>query len=71
MLEKQGVKVEIETSPSTALERVANEDFDLVLTDVNMEGMTGIELCQHLRDGFPDLLTIVITGESDTMGKIR
>ena len=45
-----------------ALEHLRTTPADVVVTDVQMAGMSGIELCQELRQRHPDLLPIVLTG---------
>jgi two-component system, NtrC family, response regulator HydG len=50
--------------PASALERIAAETWDLVLTDVEMPGMTGIELLQAVRRVAPGLPVVVITGHA-------
>ena len=45
-----------------ALDRLRHDDCDLVITDVQMDGMTGIDLCKEIRLSHPDVLTIVVTG---------
>lgn len=55
-LTRRGFAVVWETSPVAALERLTNEDVDVVLTDLNMSQMSGQELCKSvlsLRDGLP------------------
>ena len=48
-----------------ALDRIAADaNFDLVLTDVVMPGMSGVELAQHLRASRPDLPVILTSGYS-------
>jgi len=56
------------TAGQTALDRIEVEDFDVVVTDMNMKGIGGIELCRRIADGRPDLPTVVITafGSLDT-----
>ena len=63
VLAKLGFKCEVETSAKRALERVAAEDFDVVLTDVNMDEMSGLELCERLLGTRPDLVVVVMTGQ--------
>lgn len=45
-----------------ALEAVASHDVDLVVTDINMPTMDGIELVRRLVDQRPDLKVIAISG---------
>src|SRR5579884_3193094 len=49
------------TSPQDALARFEREDFGLVITDVNMAGMSGVELCRQLVARREDMPVIVIT----------
>ncbi|MCA9698385.1 MAG: sigma-54-dependent Fis family transcriptional regulator, partial [Myxococcales bacterium] len=49
---------------SAALEVLAGENFDAVLTDVHMPGMTGLELCERLAQTRPDIPVIVMTGQA-------
>jgi DNA-binding NtrC family response regulator len=43
------------------LAALASEDFDVVLTDLNMRGMNGIELCPRIVANRPDVPVIVVT----------
>jgi len=47
---------------SEALAIVADDAVDLVLSDVQMPGLNGLELVRQIRDVCPDLPCIVITG---------
>ncbi|HEX4353504.1 MAG TPA: sigma-54 dependent transcriptional regulator, partial [Polyangiales bacterium] len=49
------------TSAAAAVDLLAAEDFDVVVTDVNMRGLDGIELCKHVVANRPDVPVIVIT----------
>ena len=62
-LRKRGFDVDSVTSGQAALEHLRTTPADVVVTDVQMAGMTGIELCQELRSRHPDLLPIVLTGQ--------
>ena len=59
-----GFDVVCTTDPASALQRASAERWDLVLTDVEMPGMTGLELLQALRQAAPDLPVVVITGHA-------
>jgi two-component system response regulator HydG len=67
-LRKRGFTVTWRTSGAEALELAAAEEFDVVVTDLTMRGMTGLELCQHIAEVQPELPVIVITafGSLDT-----
>jgi two-component system, cell cycle sensor histidine kinase and response regulator CckA len=41
--------------------------FDLLLTDVTMPAMTGVELARRLRQNDPDLKVLYLTGYSDRL----
>jgi two-component system response regulator HydG len=49
------------TSAQEALARFEQEDYGLVITDVNMAGMNGVELCRQLVARREDMPVIVIT----------
>jgi two-component system response regulator HydG len=57
----RGFEVETRTSGADALALLAGRDFDVVLTDLNMRGLTGIDLCRHLAESRPDVPIVVIT----------
>jgi len=59
MLDAVGLTVEATTSAEEALERVRREAFDLVVLDWNLPGMTGVELCRHIRRD-PALATLPV-----------
>jgi DNA-binding NtrC family response regulator len=44
---------------------------DVVLTDLQMPGMDGVELCKHLHEIDHDLPVIVVTGHSDMQSVIQ
>ena len=60
-LEQRGFDVSTRLSAAEALEVVNREDFDVVVTDVNMRDVTGVELCDQLLERRPLLPVILIT----------
>jgi two-component system response regulator HydG len=57
--------------PAIALQRASSEKWDLVLTDVEMPGMTGLELLQALRRVSPDLPVVVLTAHASLDYAVR
>jgi two-component system response regulator AtoC len=60
-LEKRKFQVQLRNDAASALEAVSNESFDVVVTDLYMPGMSGIELAERLSQNRPDTPVIVIT----------
>jgi DNA-binding NtrC family response regulator len=49
-------------SGQEALDRVRDHDIDVVVTDIQMPGLSGVELCERLRERHPHVLSIMLTG---------
>jgi DNA-binding NtrC family response regulator len=45
-----------------ALEYLENEDVDLVVTDMRLPGLTGVDLIRQIQERWPDVPVIVMTG---------
>jgi two-component system, NtrC family, response regulator AtoC len=74
LLSKRGHDVVTCSNATDALERLRQEDIDVVVADIQMEGISGLELCARIRENHPDVLTILITGHSSVdvaVGAIR
>ncbi len=57
------------TDGEMALEKIKNKDYGLIISDWNMEPMTGLELLKEVRgsnDNFKNTPFIMITAESKT-----
>ena len=57
----RGFAVTSRTSPHEAVELLAKEDFDALVTDITMNGMSGLELCQRALAIRASLPVILIT----------
>ena len=66
-----GFDVSHTLDPAVALQRATSETWDLVLTDVEMPGMTGLELLQALRRACPDLNVAVLTSHASLDNAVR
>jgi DNA-binding NtrC family response regulator len=54
-------KVEISPVAEMALKKLRQEQYDLIITDLRMSGMGGLELLQHARQLNPEARTMLIT----------
>ena len=68
ILSMQGYRADCAFNAADALAKLAEEDFDMLVTDFRMEGMNGLELAQKVREKTPHMPIIVITGYSDLDG---
>jgi DNA-binding NtrC family response regulator len=59
---KMGYKVEVFDSAIPAMEAAATRPFDIVVTDLKMEGMDGMEVLSRVRQLNPATRVIIITG---------
>jgi DNA-binding NtrC family response regulator len=70
-LGKSGMVVTLAETPADALAALRDAPQDLVLTDVQMPGGTGIDLLGQLRRSHPDLPVIVMTGYGSVEDAVR
>ncbi len=61
-LEKKGYEVETYTVSSDALQRTKARAFDIVITDLKMEGLDGMDFLTEVKATAPATEVIVITG---------
>ena len=65
MLTTVGYKCSTTNSGGQALALLKNLQFDVVVTDIRMPEMSGIELLEAIRSSFPDIAVIMATAEDD------
>ena len=51
------------SSAANALELLASQPFDVILTDINMPGMTGLEMIPYLTNLAPRSVVVMISGQ--------
>ncbi|RJO73125.1 MAG: response regulator [Myxococcales bacterium] len=61
-LEKNGYEVEVFGDGRDAIERISQEAFDIVVTDVRMDDVDGIQVLEHVQAKSPRTKVIIITG---------
>lgn len=62
LLERRGYRAVALTSAGACLEYLRDDVVDVVITDIQMPDVSGIDLCRELGVRHPDLLAIVLTG---------
>lgn len=62
ILEKKGYEVATEDSGKSALVFLEHHPVDLLLSDICMDGMNGVELMRQARRLYPNLAVIMVTG---------
>jgi DNA-binding NtrC family response regulator len=60
-LERDGHYIETASSGEEALNKLKATRFDILLVDIKMEGMSGMDVLRHVRDSDPDVAVIMIT----------
>ncbi len=74
ILEKQQYGVILAESGEKALEKLAGEKINLVLLDIEMPGMNGIETFEQMKGRYDDIPVIFLTAsgyEDDVLSAIR
>ncbi len=62
VLAAEGYQVRTAANGNAALEELGRGSADLLITDLKMPGISGIDLFERVKDRFPDIVTIFITG---------
>lgn len=60
-LQRVGYQVSAAASGEEALQMLAEQQYDVVLTDIRMPGLTGVELLSKIKDQAPDAIVILMT----------
>jgi two-component system response regulator PilR (NtrC family) len=66
MLKKEGYEVTTAEDGARAKEILTKKSFDMVISDMQMPNVTGIELLRHVRESYPDLVFMIITAFGTT-----
>jgi DNA-binding NtrC family response regulator len=61
-LQKHGCEVEVFSNPVEAVKRINEKDFDIVVTDLRMKEMDGLEVLKQVRNKNERTKIIIITG---------
>jgi len=59
---QEGCDARVVYDPTTAIAELKSTDYQVVLTDLNLPSMTGIELLRHIKANHPSTAVILLTG---------
>lgn len=65
MLALEGFQVVTAESGALALELMEKDTFHVLLTDLQMPGMNGVQLLEKVREKWPDTMRLLLTGTAD------
>ena len=66
MLKKEGYEVSLAEDGLKGKEMLAKKTFDMVISDLQMPHMTGLELLRHTKEASPDIVFMLITAFGTT-----
>lgn len=64
-LQKTDVEIQSFSSPQEVLKKINHEEPDVIISDIRMPGMDGIELLDQIKQYSPDIPVIIMTAYSD------
>lgn len=64
ILRLEGYVAEKASSGAAALALLKHNRYDLMVLDIRMPGMSGVQVMEYVCNYYPDLLTIVLTGQA-------
>lgn len=71
ILMKEGYEVIAAESGETALEEAKKQDFDLVITDLRMPEISGIDVLEKIREEKPDIGVIIVTAYGEVNSYLK
>lgn len=66
MLKKEGYEITLAEDGQKAIDLLAKKSFDMIISDLQMPNVTGIELLKHVKDSYPDIVFMMITAFGTT-----
>ena len=71
VLTRKGYAVITATNGPDALEKLRNERYDMVFTDIKMPGMSGLEVAERVKASQPWLPVVIVTGYGSEASQAR
>ncbi len=69
-LQEIGLTVEHCLSGEVALEKLAIHQYDLVMLDVMLPGMSGLDVCRQLREQKPEQVILMVTSRNSEIDRV-
>ena len=69
-LRRQGYAVDVAVEGQGGQELAEVNQYDLLILDLNLPGIDGLDICRHLRSEQPELLILILTARDRLPGKI-
>lgn len=69
-LKYEGYEAELATDGREGLEKALNNNIDLVVLDIMLPGLSGIEVCRRIRQEGSRIPIIMLTAKDDVMDKV-
>jgi len=66
MLKKEGYEVTTAEDGARAKDILSKKSFDMIISDLQMPNMTGIELLKHVKESYPETVFMLITAFGTT-----
>lgn len=70
-LTMRGYEVETALNPRQALALIHEKTFSLVVTDLRLPGMNGVELLEHVLDVDPETVVVIMTGYASVQSAVE
>jgi len=70
VLSDKGYRVSIACDGNTAIEKAQKSDFDIILIDMKLPALNGLETYLAIHDFRPNVVPIIITGYPKEMDKL-
>jgi DNA-binding NtrC family response regulator len=64
-LNKENFEIELINDPCIGLKKLENEEYSLLICDIRMKPITGLELLRSIKETHPDIPVIIMTGFID------
>lgn len=64
-LKRKGYEVTLAKSGEEAIDKLDSSYYDIIITDLNMEGLTGIDVLQKAKDKTAEAIVFILTGQGN------